>query len=59
MVAKILRWLFPKKKTRVGFKCVLWAEAEPYLKAGWTIAKEEDTNRVIGVVFLEKLEEVC
>ena len=45
-----------KKKRRVGLILVPYAQADALIKEGWTIAKEEDNNRKIGIVYLEKLE---
>lgn len=62
---KILEWIeairkglmgtAPKRK-RLEFRRVLYPEAEDLLIDGWIIAPEEDTNRQIGVVCLERLE---
>ena len=49
--------LFRKKKVRVGFKFVDYSEGDKLVREGWTIAKEEDTNRVCGMVYLELLED--
>ena len=38
-------------------RCVTYAEGEILVRQGWTIAKAEDRNHVIGVVFLELLED--
>lgn len=51
-----LRKLFSKKPKRVDLKLVSYDNANAYLERGWRIAKEEDTNRSIGFVWLEKLE---
>ena len=53
-----LRWflgLKPKLK-RLELRCVPYHEAGDLLHEGWTIAREEDRNRRIGWVYLERLE---
>jgi len=58
-LARFLKLLTPQPRTvRVALCCASYREAESLLKQGWTIAPEEDANRSIGFVFLEKLEEV-
>jgi hypothetical protein len=51
-----LRKLFAPKPKRIGFRLVRYDIADGLLKQGWTIAKEEDTNREYGFVYLELLE---
>lgn len=53
---RIVRLCFKPKPKRLGLRFVTYAESEPLLKAGWTIAPEEDHNRHIGKVWLELLE---
>ena len=49
--------LFGKKpKKRLYLRQVSWLAAEELLAKGWTLAKEEDTNKVLGTVFLELLD---
>jgi hypothetical protein len=52
-----LRKLFAKKPARIDLKMVRYDNADAYLERGWKIAKEEDTNRKIGFVWLERLED--
>lgn len=52
------RKIFLPKNIRVELRFVTWEEAEVLLrdpKGGWTIAKEEDGNEVLGMVYLEKV----
>lgn len=59
VIKKILSLFAPKKKMRrVALKFVSYYEGDKLIKEGWTLPKEENTNRVLGMVFLEKLEEV-
>jgi hypothetical protein len=43
-------------KTREALRFVTYAEADALIKQGWTIAKEEDTNHIPGMVYLELLK---
>jgi hypothetical protein len=49
------RWFRPKGK-RVDLRFVNYTEGDKLVREGWTIAPEEDNNRQIGMVYLEKLE---
>lgn len=51
------RKLFAPKPKRLDLQLVSYDNANAYLERGWRIAKEEDTNRKIGFVWLEKLEQ--
>ena len=53
---RVVRLFFKPKRKRLELRFVTYAESEPLLKAGWTIAPEEDHNRHIGKVWLELLE---
>ena len=54
----LFNWIKRKpKKVRVGIKFVPYNIADSLTKKGWTLAKEEDKNRVIGWVWIELLEE--
>jgi hypothetical protein len=48
---------FRKKKIRTGLKFVDYSEGDKLVKQGWTIAKEEDRNNIIGMVYLELLQD--
>lgn len=50
------RWFGPKPK-RIALKLVHYDNANAYLERGWRIAKEEDNNRKLGFVWLERLED--
>jgi len=52
-------WFFRKrkKKVRVALACVPYSVGDKLVKEGWTIAKEEDNNHVIGIVYLELLKD--
>ena len=45
-----------KKQRRKWLRLVGVGYADILIRAGWTIAKEEDTNHNIGQVYLELLE---
>ena len=53
---KWIRNIFNPPK-RLSLQAVAWVNADIYIKQGWTIAKEENNNHQIGVVWLELLEE--
>ena len=55
LVKSFLSKLFPKSKVRLDLKLVSYTEAEDLLKKGYTLAKEEDTNHIFGMVYLELL----
>lgn len=55
-VQRCVRRLFPLEPRRLELKFVPYYDAEELLKDGWTLAKEEDNNTVLGWVWLEKLE---
>ena len=55
----IFGWILRRKnqtRRRVELQFVSYAEAEILLLQGWNIAKEEDNNHIIGIVFLERTE---
>jgi hypothetical protein len=59
MFSKLRRWLFPPKPKRVELRFVPYGEADALLRAGWRLAlPEEDNNHVLGMVYLERVEEV-
>lgn len=55
-----------KRYRRLELKFVIWPEADKMIKANegkpaseqWVIAKEEDTNKAYGYVFLERKERI-
>ena len=53
---RIVRLFFKPKRRRLELRFVTYRESEPLLKAGWTIAPEDDYNLHIGKVWLELLE---
>lgn len=53
---RLVRYFFPVKRKRLELRCVTYLEGEKLTREGWTIAKEEDRNRHIGWVYLERLE---
>lgn len=53
---KWARSLFSLRKRRVDLQFVPYDKALALLGAGYTIAPEEDTNFLVGWVYLEKLE---
>ena len=66
---KTLRRLFYrvfKRYRRLEICCVTWHEGDQLIRDSvgkpeseqWQIAREEDTNRVIGVVYLERKERI-
>jgi len=52
---RIFRRLFPAKPQRLELKLATYSEAGGLLRAGWSIAPEEDGNRAFGHVYLERL----
>lgn len=56
MLSRLWRFFFPPKRKRLGLIFVNYEAAEKYLQKGWTIAPEEDWNKIIGWVHLELLE---
>jgi hypothetical protein len=55
---RLLRALFfRKRKVRKDLVFVSYGHAEELLKQGYTIAREEDHNHVLGFVYLELLVE--
>lgn len=49
---------FPKKRARLELIYVTYAEGDRLIKENpgvWTIPREEDTNKTVGWVFLERL----
>ena len=52
--------LFKKKRKRLELRFLNYADAYFLLKSTrntWVIAKEEDYNRIMGWVYLERLEQ--
>ena len=45
-----------QRPLRVELRFVNYTEGDRLVREGWTIAPEEDHNRQIGMVYLEKLE---
>jgi len=53
---RLLRFLFRPKPKRIELRFVNYAEGDKLVREGWTIANEEDANRVFGMVYVERLE---
>jgi hypothetical protein len=58
---QFLKSLFTRKprKRRAELRCLTYEAADKLIretKGAWTIAPEEDKNKVIGIVYLERLE---
>jgi hypothetical protein len=58
ILERLHRVLAPHKYRR-ALAAVSYDDAEALLREGWRLAPEEDRNRSIGVVFLEKIERVA
>lgn len=55
---KILNWWKNRNSnTRKELRLVLWSEANKLIEKGWTIAPEEDNNKLMSKVYLELLPE--
>jgi hypothetical protein len=54
----MFKWILSKfiKKKRTKFVYVDYLKANDLIKQGWSIAKEEDNNSVLGKIYLEFLE---
>ncbi len=53
------RWLFPRKRKRLDLRLVSYATAEELCARDhecWRVAKEEDTNKALGWVWVERIE---
>ena len=48
--------LFKRKPKRIELKFVDYREGDRLIREGWSLAPEEDDNKVFGMVFVEKLE---
>ncbi len=51
-------WPFTRKRKRLELRCLSYAEADRLIRetqGAWTIAPEEDGNRCLGMVYLERL----
>jgi hypothetical protein len=59
MINWLKKTLFKKKPKRIELKLLSWSDADNLIRrtnGAWTIAKEEDKNKVIGMVWLERLQ---
>ena len=59
MINWLKRKLFKKKLKRLELKCLSWRDANDLMiktNGAWTIAPEEDNNKVFGLVWIERLE---
>lgn len=54
ILARVFR-LKPNPR-RLELRYVNYKEGDRLVREGWTIAPEEDNNRSIGMVYLERLE---
>jgi len=55
----IIKIFFPPKHKRLELRFVTYTEGDKLIRktnGEWTIAKEENNNRCIGWVYLERLE---
>lgn len=46
------------RKQRAELRCLSYADADKLIRetnGAWTIAPEEDKNRIIGIVYIERL----
>lgn len=53
-----MRWWAPTSSPRGEVRLFTYAEADRLLREvppQWKLAPEEDTNRVVGVVYLERM----
>jgi hypothetical protein len=65
MIRKLFYKIF-KRYRRLEAKCITWDEADTLLRKNegkpeseqWVLAKEEDFNRTIGMVYLERKERI-
>lgn len=58
MLNKIKSFLgLTEKPKRLELRFVNYSEGDRLIREGWKIADEEDNNRVIGWIYLERLEE--
>ena len=58
VILKILKTFFSPKRKRLELRFVTYAEGDKLIRetnGEWTIAKEEDNNRCIGWVYLERV----
>lgn len=54
---RLKRALGFERPTRTGLRFVpYWPDAALLVRDGWTVAREEDRNRQLGWVWLERLE---
>lgn len=51
-----LNSVLPKKRIRVEIRFVSYATAERLILQGWELATEEDRNRTVGYVYIERVE---
>jgi hypothetical protein len=58
LIRNLLKRFFPPRPKRLELRFVTYAEGDKLVREGWAIAKEEDRNRLIGWVYLERLEKV-
>jgi hypothetical protein len=56
ILTRLWRRIFPPPRKRIDARFVSYAEADKLCREGWTIAPEEDYNKLIGWVHLELLE---
>jgi len=56
---RLLGWLFRSKPKRLELRCLTYEAADQLIRetqGAWTIAPEEDSNKVPRMVWLELLE---
>lgn len=55
--ARLKRFFSPEKPRRLELRLVpYYPDGDQLCREGWVIAKEEDTNRLLGFVYLERLD---
>jgi hypothetical protein len=61
LLGRLLGLFVPKPKAkRLDLRFVSWSEADRMIRENpsWRVAKEEDRNRLLGWVFIERVETV-
>jgi hypothetical protein len=59
LLGRLLGLFVPKPKAkRLDLRFVSWSEADRMIRENpsWRVAKEEDRNRLLGWVFIERVE---
>lgn len=59
ILRRCYQWLTKPKPKRAELRYLSYLDADKLIRetnGAWTIAKEEDTNRCLGWVYLERLQ---